>query len=169
MDIAFRLCDMLKAKGVDVILTRTEDILLYDRNIDFQGRKKVLDLAARLKIAKDHPDAIFVSIHMNAFPEEKYSGLQVYYSKNNERSEEIAKEIQDINKLYLQPENSREIKAANSNIFLLDRSASPSVLVECGFLSNPEESRLLATAEYRQKLSLILCTAIINSIYDNNS
>ena len=97
---------------------------------------------------------------MNAFPDEKYSGLQVYYSKNDPLSETIAKEIQDNTQLYLQKENNRKIKSANSNIYLLDRITLPSVLVECGFLSNTKECELLSTEEYQKKLALSIFLSV---------
>lgn len=160
LKIAFALRDMALSAGYDTVMTRTEDILLYDRSVDYKGRKKALDLLARVKIAQKYENAVFVSIHMNAFPEEKYSGLQVYYSKNHPLSEEIAKEIQDGTRLNLQKENNRKIKPAGSNIYLLDRITLPSVLIECGFLSNSEECALLSSEDYQQKLALSIFLSV---------
>ena len=168
LDIAFLLADMLRANGVDVVMTRTEDILLYDPTSDYHGRKKVLDLAARLKIARETPDSVFVSIHMNSFPQTQYSGLQVYYSKNDANSKKIADLIQSNVKTYLQPSNTRKTKGATSAIFLLDRLETPAVLVECGFLSNPEEARRLSTAEYRKKLAFVIFCSLCDYISNNN-
>lgn len=167
--LAVMLSDMLEANGVNVVMTRTEDILLYDPSSDYKGRKKALDLAARLKIAKETPNSVFVSIHMNSFPQSQYSGLQVYYSKNNENSKKIADLIQSNTKLYLQENNRRKTKPATSSIYLLDRLDTPSVLVECGFLSNPEECMKLATDEYRQKLAFVMFCSIMDYISQNNS
>ena len=160
LKIAFALRDMALSAGYDTVMTRTEDILLYDRNVDYKGRKKALDLLARVKIAQKYENAVFISIHMNAFPQEKYSGLQVYYSKNHPLSEEIAKEIQDGARANLQKENNRKIKPAGSNIYLLDRITLPSVLVECGFLSNFEECALLSSEDYQQKLALSIFLSV---------
>lgn len=160
LEIAFMLSDMLRASGMNVIMTRTEDILLYDRNVDFMGRKKSLDLKARLEIAKSVPDSIFVSVHMNAFPTEKYKGLQVWYSKNDSGSKQLADMIQEYVAAKLQPENSRATKKAGSSIYLLDRAVSPAVLIECGFLSNAEECEKLADENYRRQLSFVLFAAI---------
>lgn len=164
LDITLTLCDMLRANGVTVLLTRSEDILLYDRNIDYRGRKKVLDQRARLKIAQDNPDAVFVSIHMNAFPQKQYSGLQVYYSKNNSQSSDLAKTIQSTVKEVLQPDNDRKIKPAGSNIYLLHEMDNVSVLIECGFLSNDAECAKLSSSAYRQQLSLALFCAIMEHL-----
>lgn len=150
------LCNILRASGFDVVMTRSSDIMLYDRNTDYKGRKKMLDLAARVKIAENTENCIFISIHMNSFPQEQYKGLQVYYSENNEASPLLAEKIQSTVSEHLQKDNSRKIKSASKNIFLLDRITSPAVLIECGFLSNYEECALLCEKEYRQKLTLSL-------------
>ncbi len=166
LDISFMLSDMLKANGVPVIMTRTEDKLLYDRNADYIGRKKVLDLGARLEISDAHPGAVFVSIHMNAFPQKKYSGLQVYYSTNAENSKLLADIIQDTVKAALQPDNKRKSKAANSNIFLLHENKNTAVLVECGFLSNDAECEKLCDPSYRRQLSLAVFCSIMEFLVD---
>ena len=166
--VALLLADMLRANGVDVVMTRTEDILLYDPTDDYHGRKKMLDLAARLKIGKETPNSIFVSIHMNSFPQEKYSGLQVYYSKNDAESKRIADLIQSNTQTYLQPLNTRKTKGATSSIFLLDRLQTPAVLIECGFLSNYNEAKLLSCAEYRKKLAFVIFCSLTDYISNNS-
>ena len=163
------LADILRASGAEAVMTRTEDILLYDRNVDFHGRKKVLDLKARLDCAKAHPDAVFVSIHMNAFPAEKWRGLQVWYSKNDPMSLPLARDIQEAAKNYIQPGNERRVKAAGSGIFLLDRAVTPAVLIECGFLSNPEECAALSSSEYQKKLALVIAYACLKQSADTPS
>lgn len=160
LQIANMLCDMLRASGVNAVMTRTEDILLYDRNVDYMGRKKSLDLKARLEMARNVPEPLLISIHMNAFPSEKYSGLQVWYSKNDGGSRALAEMIQNGVREKLQPENDREIKQANSSIYLLDRAAFPAVLVECGFLSNAEECERLSSEGYRRLLAFTLFSVI---------
>ncbi len=166
LKITLFLADWLRADGYEVVLTRTEDILLYDRNSNYHGQKKVQDLAARRKIAESYENAVFISIHMNAFPEAKYRGLQVYYSKNEPSSQALAAEIQTRTRELLLPDNTRKIKSAGENIYLLDRLTCPAVLVECGFLSNPEECAQLATEEYQKKLAFSLYVSLIN--YLNN-
>ncbi len=166
LDIARTLRDLLESDGVTVIMTRDEDVLLYDRNVDFHGRKKVLDLAARLCVGSSVENALFVSIHMNAFPQTQYHGLQVYYSKNHMLSSEVAADIQSTVHRALQPDNTRKVKAAGSEIFLLDRLHCPAVLIECGFLSNPDECAALDTAQYRQKLAFVLFCSLRRFITD---
>ena len=163
LSVAFALRDLLEAAGVPVVMTRTEDKLLYDRNVDFQGRKKVLDLAARRIVAEKTAAAaaesggnsLFISIHMNAFPAPQYKGMQVWYGTGDPLSAEVAGSIQAAS-LAVMPENHRQIKAAGSNIYLLDRIKSPAVLVECGFLSNPAEAERLAREDYQRAVAAVV-------------
>ncbi len=168
LEIAFELADMLSAGGYDVVLTRDTDRLLYDPTSDYKGRKKFLDLSERLRIGDSFDRAIFISIHMNSFSDPKYSGLQVYYSKNHPESEPLAKSIQESVRENLQSENDRSIKAANSRIFILDRIKKPAVLIECAFLSNPEECALISEESYRKKLTLSIFCGISDFIHENS-
>ena len=169
LDIALLLAQMLESEGVSVVLTRETDILLYDKNDNYEGRKKALDLRRRAEITESCENPIFVSIHMNYFAQTKYSGLQVWYSKNNARSRILANLIQSHTKSELQPKNNRTIKEATSSIFLLHNLSCPAVLVECGFLSNPDDARALADDEYRQKLVNVIFRAIMDYISQNNT
>lgn len=168
LDVAKRLSSLLEQNGVRVIMTRTEDVLLYDRNTDYEGRKKVLDLAARQAIGDANPDAIFVSIHANAFSQQQYHGLQIWYSGNNPQSGVLAESIRNETVASLQPDNHRQSKVAGSNIYLLYHLNNPAVLVECGFLSNPAECRALEDEAYRQQLALALCRGIM-AYYENDA
>lgn len=156
------LGEILRFSGYEVVQTRKEDKMLYDRNVNYQGRKKMLDLKGRLEIAQAVEPDLFIGIHMNAFPEQKYSGLSVYYSKNCPESKTAADIIRTEVKNNLQPDNNREIKAANSNIYILDRIGCPAVLIECGFLSNPEECEKLSSYDYRRKLSLVFYSSLVS-------
>lgn len=164
LSVTLLLRDLLEADGVNVVLTREEDVLLYDRNTDYKGRKKVLDLAARLAIGERTDNALFVSIHMNAFPQSQYRGLQVYHSPNNAHSQALAQSIQSRVSEQLQPDNHRRIKRAGSEIYLLYHLNCPAVLVECGFLSNPDECRALADQSYQKQLAFLLFTSIRESM-----
>lgn len=156
LNITLLLADLFAMQGTTVVLTRSDDRLLYDPSSDYQGHKKEQDLAARLKIAQEMPDSLFISIHMNAFPQTQYHGLQVWYSPHHERSAGLAQSVQSTVRTYLQPQNARRTKAATSNIYLLDRLQSPAILVECGFLSNAEEATKLSNTDYQQTLALLI-------------
>lgn len=159
--VAQKLKTLFEANGVNVIMTRETDTLLYDKNVDYKGRKKALDLAARLKIGESNPDSIFVSIHMNAYPLPQYHGLQVWYSLNHPQSLLLAKNIQKIVCETLQPQNERTVKPATSSIYLLHHLSTPSVLVECGFLSNDTEAERLKDPDYQSRLAVAIFLAIM--------
>ncbi len=163
LEMARLVGEILTAAGVNVVMTRTEDILLYDRTVDYHGRKKVLDLAARRKIGEETPNSLFVSIHMNAYPLSQYHGLQVWYSPNNEDSHPLAEAIRASVCNTLQPENHRKVKSATSSIYLLHHLTSPAVLVECGFLSNPQEAARLSSTDYQKQLALAIAMGILES------
>lgn len=169
LDIAIRLKKLLENQGINVILTRDTDTLLYDRNTDYKGRKKLLDAQARLKIAENNPDAIFISIHQNAYQSPQYSGLQVWYSGNNTDSLPLAEAIQSGVKSTLQPENNRTVKLSGSNIYILEHIKNPAVIIECGFLSNPGEAKKLSDVTYRQNLCQVICDSTIEFIKKSES
>lgn len=160
LEIAFCLGEMLTEKGYAVVYTRTEDKLLYREAENIKGIRKISDLKNRCKIASEYPNALFVSIHMNSFSESKYSGLQVYYSTKNGESESLATHIQSSVKRELQPTNDRKIKPGSS-IYVLENIENPAVLIECGFLSNPEEAEKLSKKEYQNLLSFSIICGII--------
>ena len=163
LSIALALRDMLSASGINVIMTRTEDVMLFSNS---GGTLKNQDLNARLDIAKSAKNVIFVSIHMNSFPIEKYNGLEVYYSENAPESKIIAKKLRDCVISELNTGQNRQIKPAGSNIFLLDSLSCPAILVECGFLSNPEDVARLNDSKYQQKLALVIASSLHKSILE---
>lgn len=156
LDTTLTLAAFLRAQGYEVILTREIDTELSHED---GGSRKMQDLKGRLSVMEDNPGCPFISVHMNKFPQAKYSGLQVYYSQNDEASKPLADGIQAAVKEHLQPENDRVTKPATSSIFLLHRADSPAILIECGFLSNTEEARRLEDTDYRRTLCLILSSA----------
>ena len=160
LKIAELIKNELEDKGINVIMTRSEDKLLYDINADYRGQKKKLDAAARIKISEDNPNSIFVSIHMNFYTDPKYSGLQVWYSTQNSDSQPLAKTIQERNNTLFQKTNTRQIKPIGENIYLLNQIKSPAVLIECGFLSNPKESASLSDSVYQISLSKSIAESI---------
>lgn len=169
LEFVWILADMLRAAGVEVILTRSEDKLLYTEEENIKGHRKEYDLKNRLKIAKEHPNALFVSIHMNTFPVEKYRGLQVYYAVSQEGSDALAKAIQTAVATGVQPENNRKIKGADSSIYLLHGAPCRAVLIECGFLSNHGECALLSEKDYQRRLCFSIFCGMMNYINQEGS
>ena len=167
LEISLTLAELLRAVGVNTVETRTEDNAVGGEAP--KGSRKMTDLRSRFEIAEANPGALFISIHMNKFVESRYSGLQVWYSKNNADSKVLAEVIRLTVTSLLQPSNNRQIKAAGSNIYLLDRIKAPAVTVECGFISNPEEAAALETKEYRDALAAALLGSIFNYSRAQNS
>ena len=151
LEISRVLATLMRVSGYEVITTRDTDTMLGG---DGNGSTKMRDLRKRLETASAYPDAVTVSIHCNKFPQESCKGLQVYHS-DSDRARHTAELIQ-ASALKLMPDNHRKIKKADSSIYLLHRATSPSVLVECGFLSNEGELQALKTENYRKKLALII-------------
>lgn len=155
--ITMKLASFLKLSGCQVVLTRSEDRLLYQSGEE--SRKKYYDLYNRMKIAESYSDAVFISIHMNKFPVEACRGLQTFYSQNHANSERLAKSLQDASVL-LMPDNHRTIKPDSNTIFLLKELNIPAVLVECGFLSNSTDAANLSDPSYQDRLAYVLYCGI---------
>ena len=160
ISIALKLKQILESMGVNCILTRTDDNGIYDSTADTIRQKKISDIKNRLRIINETENSIFVSIHQNHYSSSAYKGLQVFYSKNHPESALLADSIRLPVISYLQTDNSREIKASGSEIYLLHHSQRPSVMVECGFMSNAEETRLLKNENYQLKLAFVIAIGI---------
>ncbi len=165
--IGLRLHDLLTVCGFDVDLTRQTDISIHSEDSHTIREKKVSDMHNRLAMYQQA--SLVVAIHQNHFPSGRYRGGQIFYSANHADSQLLAGYLQESLRCYLQPDNSREIKRATDSIYLLHHANRPAVLVECGFLSNEEESALLKQSAYQQQVALTLLAGIINYKMENNS
>ncbi|MBQ4120955.1 MAG: N-acetylmuramoyl-L-alanine amidase [Clostridia bacterium] len=161
LDLAKKLAEKLTQEGITVILTRDTDTLL---TYEGASSAKNGDLRARLKMAEESEDCLFISLHMNKFSDSSVKGITLYHSPNNPEGLKLAEAIMAKVKENLQPENKRPIKAADSSLYILHRITRPAVLVECGFLSNAYEAALLADDGYRDRLAELLKDAIVGYI-----
>ena len=164
LDIALKLNALLTEKGFQTVMVRDGDYLIYDEDAETMREKKVSDIHNRMKIIEDSGECILISVHQNYFTESKYSGTQVFYSKNNAESKCLADEIQKSVVLSLQPENTRQIKESGTDIYLLYNAQVPAVMVECGFMSNEKEADKLNTEEYRQEMAEAIADGLISFI-----
>ncbi len=161
LEIAFKLGEYLTSSGYEVVYTRTEDKLLYTEEQNIKGMRKINDLKNRIAIANSYDDAILVSIHMNSYGAAQCSGLQVYYGVGNENAHSLANAVQGEVVSRLQSTNKRKTKSGEG-IYILENSQNPAILIECGFLTNPEECKKLSEKEYQKELSFaILCGIIL--------
>ena len=145
--IALKVQEELEEAGITVVMTRADDSGLYqeqDRN------KKMADLKARCRLAEQQGAALVVSIHQNSYHDGSVRGPQVFYYKASEEGRQLAESIQEAFEP-VTPYN--RTPKANDNYYLLLHTPCPAAIVECGFLSCPEEAALLGTEEYQQKLA----------------
>ena len=155
--IAKELESTLLSCGFSVFLTRDGNYGLYGTE---EPGFKLRDLKKRVEITKEISPNIFISIHLNKYISESRRGAQVFYKINDKISKNLATKIQ--NRLNLLPESKRMYDALIGDYFILNENSCPSVIVECGFLSNPEEEKLLLTKNYRQKLAKSICDGIVD-------
>ncbi len=160
LDIALK-CELLMGLcGVDIVMTRREDVSIDDGTGATIARRKADDIKARVALANAGADAL-VSIHMNSFTDAKYWGTQTFYSKNNPKSVDLAENLQAAARTLLAPDNTRETKRAEDSIYLLKNVTVPAVIIECGFLSNPDEEAKLNTEEYRRAVAVVICAGTL--------
>lgn len=158
LKIAKKLALFLTAADVDVVLTREDDAGLYDENV---SNKKVQDMKNRVALIEEKKPALTVSIHQNSYHEEYVHGAQVFYYEGSQESKEIAERMQRVLAEQIDPDNARQAKA-NSSYYLLKKTSSPIVIVECGFLSNYEEAQKLSSEVYQEKTAWAIHLAILN-------
>lgn len=160
------LADLLKVNGYNVQMTRTDDTSIETEGNTLRERK-VSDMKNRLKIYNSNENNVVISIHQNKFEQEKYYGAQIFYSTNNENSSDLAETVKNSIVNLIQPENTRECKKATKDIYLLYNSKVPSIIVECGFLSNPTEAQKLSTEIYQKQMAFSIYLGIadyLNSV-----
>ena len=157
LQIGQKLNDLLQLLGVRTLMTRTADISLHTEG-ERIAQKKVSDLKNRVRLVNSTANVILVSIHQNYYPVPKYSGAQVFYAKTAD-SKELATQLQNALKENLDKSNMRKSKAATS-VYLMDKVNCIGVLVECGFLSNPDEAQLLCDDSYQNKISCVIASSL---------
>ncbi len=153
--IVLRMDQLLGLYGVAPVLLRSEDISLHDSTAQTLREKKVSDLHNRAAAVEAQENATLISVHQNIFQSPKYHGAQVFYS-NGELSLPLAQLTQNILRESLDPENHREPKPIPDNVYLMNHITCRAILVECGFLSNPEEDQRLQSEAYQLQLAAAL-------------
>lgn len=162
LEIALLVKQYLELQDVEVIMTRETEEGLYDANAD---NKKVQDMKRRIGIIDEKDPALTVSIHQNSYPEEYVKGAQVFYYTGSTEGQKLAEFLQDSLVERLDSENHRQIKA-NDSYYLLKKTASPIVIVECGFLSNGEEAQKLCDKSYQERVAWAIHVGILQYLYD---
>lgn len=155
--IADKLCEVLAGKGIEVIKTRESGNGI--RTQKDGSWSKVGDMRARLQIMRKSDADLFISIHMNHFEQTGVHGLRLFYANNHEEIKELAEDMQ-VKMSEVTGAKVSTVKAADKNLFLMKSPPLPAVLVECGFISNPEEEKKLSTDEYQAKLAWAMAESI---------
>ncbi|MBA1336368.1 MAG: N-acetylmuramoyl-L-alanine amidase [Firmicutes bacterium] len=157
LDIALKLKRLVENGGGIAILTRDGDYGLYSPDAP---NKKREDLENRRSLAEESQSQINVIIHLNSFPQSRYYGAQTFYFKDSEESKKLASIVQEELRMVLDKNNTRQPKP-DSDLYLLKTSKVPTVLVECGFLSNAQEERLLNDEIYQEKVAWAIYIGIL--------
>ena len=152
LKIALKLQSLLEEANATVILTRSDENAIYEIDSNTLKEKKVSDIKNRVKIGNNSEADIFISIHLNKIPETQYDGWQTFYKPQNEKGKLLAESIQSSLSESINRPNHRVSKPI-SNIYIVENVEIPLALVECGFLSNPEECALLNDDEYQNRLA----------------
>ena len=146
----------LEKKGWEVVMTREKDEMLGDPQA---GNKKIHDMKARVEIINKTMPQAAVSIHQNSYQDEQIRGAQVFYYSHSEEGKRMAEQMQKA-LLTVDETNTRQAKA-NDTYYLLKRTEVPTIIVECGFLSNPEEAAKLTDTKYQKKMADAITKGII--------
>ena len=161
LDIALKLNDIISVMGYKTHLIRTTDTAIHTSG-DTIRQRKISDIKNRFAIMNKYDDCIYVSIHQNKFNDTGVHGAQTFYSPNNNESRVLADFIQKSISSQLQKENRRVIKKSGTDIYLLYNATKPTVMVECGFVSNDNELKKLKDNNYQNKMAISIALGIIN-------
>ena len=158
LSVALKLDSVLKIMGYDTVLVRDTDVSTADDK-GTERSQKVSDIKARLRLTEKYKDALFVSIHMNKYTSPQPHGAQVFYSQVD-GSKELAECIQRSITAGVQTDNKRVVKKTTKDIYLLYHAVIPSVIAECGFISNPDDLLKLKSDEYQLKMAVAIAAGI---------
>lgn len=156
--IVLKLRDVLGLYGVDPILLREEDISLYSEGAGTLREKKRSDLKNRVEAIEAVEDGTLLSIHQNTYTSSRYHGTHVFYAPTG-GSQLLAEHFQTCVKNALQPDNERAVKQIPDTVYIMNHITCPAVLIECGFLTNPEEEALLRDEGYQRRLAAVIAAA----------
>lgn len=163
LQIALRLDDLMHFLGYQTCMIRTTDTSIHTQGNTIAAQK-VSDLKERVRIVNETEDAILISIHQNTFSDSRYGGAQVFYPKTD-GSKELASAMQGALITIANPDSKRVCKKADG-VYLMEHIEQTGILIECGFLSNPEEEALLRSDDYQKKLCGIIAATVGSFLLD---
>ncbi len=157
LEIALKLDALLRLLGYDTKMIRTTDTSIYTEGNTIAAQK-VSDLKERVRICNETENAILISIHQNTFSDSKYGGAQVFYA-DTDGSKALAQKLQESVCKTVNPGSNRKCKEAKT-VYFLQNIECTGILVECGFLSNPEEEAKLRDPGYQQQICCVIAGAL---------
>ncbi len=160
LNIMLSVRDFSRFFGYNVDTTREKDKSIHDKGVSGIRNQKISDMKNRLDIFNKHTNAVCISIHQNTFSDPDFNGAQMFYSDKNDSSEQLASIMQQKFVGNLQPDNQREIKLCGEELYLCYYSNNPAVMVECGFLSNPDDAANLTDESYQNKVAFTIFSGI---------
>ncbi|SHI76826.1 N-acetylmuramoyl-L-alanine amidase [Lutispora thermophila DSM 19022] len=160
LQIALKLRKLIEQSGGIALMIREDDSGLYSGGSSRIREKKNEDLRERRKMVNESSADIFISIHLNFFPQSQYYGAQCFYNEGDEEGKKLAELIQAELIDVIRNNNTRKAKSIDT-VYILKNNKMPSVLVECGFISNYEEERLLKDEKYQEKLAWAIFMGIM--------
>lgn len=160
LSIAKSLYEYLKVCGISCVLIRSDDSEFYKAG---EQRTKS-DLYNRLDFVNSIENSALISIHQNHFESESEWGTQIWYSANNTESKMLADSVLNTVKEFIQPENKRENKASDNSYYILYKASVPSIMIECGFMSNIKENGLLNQKDYQRDMAYCITSGICNIV-----
>ena len=166
--IALELEKNLRQNNFDVIMIRGSDCSVGDQSLGTIAERKRSDTKARLRMVEEAGDCLFI-IHQNHFSQSRYNGAQVFYSANRPESASLAEAVRQNIVSSLQPDNKRENKQADKNIYILHHCQVPAILVECGFLSNPVENEKLCLESYQKEMAAAIYNGVIDYLQNDKN
>lgn len=153
LEIAMRVNDLLRFAGQETVLTRREDVTIADPDLATVRQRKASDLQNRVALVNSTENAVLLSIHQNSLPSSVVThGAQVFWNQR-EGAEMLAETVQDTLNAWINTGNEKKPKPIPATIYLMKNITAPGVIVECGFLSNPEETVQLQQPSYQLKLA----------------
>lgn len=160
LEIALKLDEIFGLYGVNTLLLRDSDVSLHDSDAVTLREKKVSDLHNRVAAVNAAENPVLISIHQNTYTSSQYHGAQVFYA-NGDLSLPLARITQEALRQALDPENDRQPTAVPDSVYLMNNITCKAILVECGFLSNPQEDALLQSPDYQRKIAVSLAGAYL--------
>ncbi len=161
LEIALKLNVFLSIMGYKTELVRSTDTAIHTNGETIRQRK-ISDIKNRFSLMNKYDNCLYISVHQNKFSDDSIYGAQTFYSPNNVESKILAEFIQKSISSQLQPDNNRVIKKSGTDIYLLYNATKPTVMVECGFVSNKMDLSNLKKPEYQNKMAISIAFGIIN-------